>query len=346
MFDETYSQIVEQFGVRRFCSLRTEIVHRAYDSFAKVPSPNAIDKHARYQGILGRDHPLRESQTAIGAVPFRVLGGVGEFERMLRIVEDQWKSGLHFGARRQVIAARKNVSGRRRFRSIPGSFDVVRRNFGLVAALIALQLDLVLPFGEFRIALFHLLVGDDILGRVAVHFEVGIGLDIFAHLKPRGFVRDIASRSQFAAVLLVGGFQQIVHAAEGFGVVAGHILDPGRSRGFVHVEHHAAGPRSVIQVGGQPVLRIPDRLIDRHQLVVVTLQERIKLMVVTAGALDGHTHQRRETRLHRLLLRIEILVDFVNGLVIGDVGGGAHEAGGGERLDLVGRRNGEVFVVD
>ena len=50
--------------------------------------------------------------------------------------------------------------------------------------------------------------------------------------------------------------------------------------------------------------------------------------------------------LHRLLLRVEVLVHFVDGLVVGDVRGGPHEPGGGQRLDLVGRRDGQVLVID
>src|SRR2546427_7979691 len=51
------------------------------------------------------------------------------------------------------------------------------------------------------------------------------------------------------------------------------------ARGRIHVQHHAARPRTVIQVGRQPVLGIPDRLVGGHQLVIVSLQKWIEFVV-------------------------------------------------------------------
>ena len=102
----------------------------------------------------------------------------------------------------------------------------------------------------------------------------------------------------------------------------------------------------MVQVGRKPVLRIPDRSVHGHQLVIITLEEWIEFVIVAAGALDRDAEQRREAGLHRLLLGVEVLIYLIYGLVIGDVGGGPHEAGRGQRLDLVGRRDGQMLVVD
>src|SRR5205085_12148834 len=107
-----------------------------------------------------------------------------------------------------------------------------------------------------------------------------------------------------------------------------------------------ARPWPVVQVRREPVLRIPDRRIQRHQLVIIALEERVELVVVAAGALDRYSEQRGEAGFHRLLLRVEVLVDLINSLIVSNIGRSPQESGSGQRLDLVGRRQGKVLVIN
>ncbi len=155
-------------------------------------------------------------------------------------------------------------------------------------------------------------------------------------MRPK-FRRHVATGFHFCAIFLVGRFQQIVHAADGFGIVAGYVLNPTRAASVVHVQDHAARPGSEIQRASHPVLRVPDGLIHRHQLVVIPLQDGIELVIVAARATNGHAQGRRQARLHSFLLRVEVLVNFVNSLIVGDVSGRSQETSCGQRLDLVWR---------
>src|SRR5262245_55034948 len=47
-----------------------------------------------------------------------------------------------------------------------------------------------------------------------------------------------------------------------------------------------------------PVFDVQSRIKDRLQLVVIVLAERFELVIVTLGALDGHSQHRRTDDLH------------------------------------------------
>ena len=346
VFLEADGQIVEQFRMGGFRSLRAEIVHGANDAFAEMPLPDAVDEDAGDKRILAGHHPVGQDQAAVGAVPFRMFFGVGKAQRIGGIIQHHRNAGLHFGAGREIVAALQHIRGRRGFRNVPSGFDVIRRDFRFILPAGALDLQFVFPRREFGEALFEFLIRDGVFGGVAVHFQIGIGLDVLADLGAFRGVGKIAAGFQFGAVPLVGGFEKIVQAAEGFGVRTGHVLDPRGAGGFVHVEHHAARPGSEIQIAGQPVFGVEHRLVDGHQLVIVTLQERVELVVMATRALDGETQSSRKAGFHRLLLRVEIFIDFVDGLVIRNIRGGAQEAGRGKRLDLIRSRPRSRFVID
>ncbi len=177
-------------------------------------------------------------------------------------------------------------------------FDVIRRDLGDAAPRGALGLNIFLPARELREALVHLLIGDDVLGRVAIDLEIGIGLDILAHLFALRRVGEVAAAAQLGAVLLVERFEQIFEAPDRLRVLAADVLNPRGARRLIMSSTMRLGHGPYARVAGNPVLGVPHRLEDRHHLVVIALQERVELVIVAARALHRHSEQSLERRLH------------------------------------------------
>ena len=98
-FDQAAGQPVQQLGMSRQRAHAAEVARRADYSFAEVLLPDAIDHHARGQGMLGRADPLCQLQPA-------AAGGDGQ---RLITREDTRQMTRHQGAELRITAADVNA---------------------------------------------------------------------------------------------------------------------------------------------------------------------------------------------------------------------------------------------
>src|SRR5262245_54229496 len=106
-FDKVASEVIEQFGMAWSRARLTQIIWSGDDSGAKVVLPDAIDHDAGEEGIFRRSDPAGEGGAATGADAAGRAGG--NFVLIACRAESDRNAGLHFGARRVVLAAQENV---------------------------------------------------------------------------------------------------------------------------------------------------------------------------------------------------------------------------------------------
>ena len=116
--DELGGQPIEQFGIRRQRAHLAEIAGRADDAGAEVPSPDAIDHHARRQRIVVGGDPFGQGAPASAGELTGALGriGHGEFAQTRVLVKHLQEARLDqesFIVGLQVAAVRGKVERRR-----------------------------------------------------------------------------------------------------------------------------------------------------------------------------------------------------------------------------------------
>ena len=63
-FDETGSEIIEQFGIRRLLTAQAKVVWRRDEALSEMMLPNAIDHDTRGKRVLGLCQPVGELSSA------------------------------------------------------------------------------------------------------------------------------------------------------------------------------------------------------------------------------------------------------------------------------------------
>src|SRR5688572_19844808 len=70
--DEFRGQRIEQFRMRGWNAELPEVVWRAYEAFAEVILPDAVDHHARGERIVGAGDPARELEPSAAGLDDRM----------------------------------------------------------------------------------------------------------------------------------------------------------------------------------------------------------------------------------------------------------------------------------
>src|SRR5215469_18894390 len=90
ILDKAGGEPIEQLGMGRWSTLRSEIIRSTHEALAKVVLPDAVDDDTRGQRMIGHGEPLRKGKAPAGMVPFGLR--LGRVPGLLRIVENSGNS--------------------------------------------------------------------------------------------------------------------------------------------------------------------------------------------------------------------------------------------------------------
>ena len=313
--DKLGGQPVEQFGVARQAAELAEVARVWGQTAAEMPLPEPVDEHPGRERVFGSGDPAGERSATAGGVAVLEGNDLGEFSTehggsslfnrrgIARTGDGDWRGG------------RPDVSHSQRRRSRLGLVGTVR----------------LLEVGEFlgdRLVAGTLFVGQSGWSeRQLPHRELGQLLlpvrPLFLRLEEDrlNLGREaVGGQTASPGLCRAGGPLDLPEPAPQFGDLRGiRTLWIGQSGCVGRDERHVVPPAK----GSE----------ERLQLVIVALQDRIKLVVMATGA--AHAHRQKDVASDVG----HFIEDFgPRPIDVGDVvfvGGLSQEPGGGDGIGIV-----------
>src|SRR5206468_12777097 len=113
--NEFAGEPIEKFGMRRSRAARAEIARRGHETPTEMMLPEAVDQDAGGERVGRTGKPVGQRRSPARGSRFeevrsRLGVGIGDLSSLLEsvVLENRWKSRLHFVARLLIIAALKN----------------------------------------------------------------------------------------------------------------------------------------------------------------------------------------------------------------------------------------------